>query len=440
ADGTFAVTADVADAGGLDAPQASASLVVDQTPPTIAITSLGAGLDDVLNAAEQAAGITVSGTTNAEDGQTVTVSVNGVSIETTASAGAWSAAFTGANLAGIGTVEGTSVAVTADVSDAAGNAAAQASTTLAVDTVAPTVVHLLGDETVINIAERAAGLTLTGSTGAPDGATVLIEFFDAGGATVGTASGTATAGTYSIAVAAGTLAGLPDGATLTLRASAADAAGNVGEDTETITTDFTAPAVALDALPEFLNLASTASDQTITGTAEAGASVVVTVNGAALAPVTATGGVWSVTIPANDVQGLPDNSTITVSAVATDAAGNPSAAAEGTFKTDFTPPTITLSGPEGTLVLGLADLEEDGNVDGTTDLPDGATITAEFLNAGGTVIGTKTATVTGGAFDVLFTSAELKALLADGQTYTVRASGADAAGNPASSEFDFDTD
>ena len=440
ADGIVSITADVSDAGGLAAAQASQSVLVDTAAPTVAITSLGAGTDVVLNAAEREAGITLSGTTTAEDNQIVTVAVGNETVEASASGGLWTAFFSAEKLAEAVDVEGTSLDVTADVSDTAGNAAEQATASLDVDTRAPTVTHVVGDELVINKAEKEAGLTLSGQTTAADGETVTVTFLTEAGATVGTAAGTAHSGAYSIVAGAGALAGLPDGATLTLRVTATDAAGNEGTNDSTITTDFTPPAVTLNDLPEFINLEDSSSALTLSGAAETGASVVVSVAGTALAPVTAMGGQWSIPLSAEAIQALPDNSSITVSVVATDAAGNASAPVSGQFTTDFTPPMIELNGPEGALVFGLADLEEDGTLDGVTDLPDGAIVTGELLNASGEVVATKPAPALGGAFEVTFTSQELKDLLEDGQTYTARASGTDAAGNPASSEFNFSTD
>src|ERR1019366_962208 len=103
--------------------------------PTIAITSPIAG-DNTINAAEAAAGITISGTTTgAESGQTITVKIVDGSHQTvdsytaTAGSGSWSVSVTQAQAQAL--ADGT-YTVTADVSDAAGNPALEATQSITV--------------------------------------------------------------------------------------------------------------------------------------------------------------------------------------------------------------------------------------------------------------------------------------------------------------------
>ncbi|MHA0998919.1 Ig-like domain-containing protein, partial [Enterobacter ludwigii] len=89
---------------------------VDTTAPSVTINTLAA--DDILNATEAKADLTVSGTSTAEAGQTVTVSLNGKHYTTTVGAdGNWTLDVPAADLAAL--TDG-SVTVTAAVSDKAG--------------------------------------------------------------------------------------------------------------------------------------------------------------------------------------------------------------------------------------------------------------------------------------------------------------------------------
>ncbi|MGS6270475.1 Ig-like domain-containing protein, partial [Enterobacter hormaechei] len=92
---------------------------VDATAPSVTINTIAT--DDILNASEAQSDLAISGTSTAEAGQTVTVSLNGKDYTTTVSAnGSWTLNVPAADLAGL--TDG-SVTVTAAVSDKAGNPA-----------------------------------------------------------------------------------------------------------------------------------------------------------------------------------------------------------------------------------------------------------------------------------------------------------------------------
>src|SRR5207344_1492517 len=102
---------------------------------------------------------------------------------------------------------------------------------------------------------------------------------------------------------------------LTVTAVATDAAGNSATATRVLTVDTLPPAVAITTVEggdDLINAAEAAGGITVSGTAEIGATL--TVNGAAV-PVDASGNWTTSVVPAGD--GL-----LTVTAVATDAAGN----------------------------------------------------------------------------------------------------------------------
>ncbi len=121
-----------------DLPAPPEPLPVDEPPsltpaPQIAITT-SIGGDDVLSAREIDSDIIISGTTqNVEDGQTVTVSLNGSDYAATVTTGTWNATVPASALP---TLTQGSHTITANVSNEAGTPASEASATFQVDTIA----------------------------------------------------------------------------------------------------------------------------------------------------------------------------------------------------------------------------------------------------------------------------------------------------------------
>ncbi|MBW7985150.1 Ig-like domain-containing protein, partial [Enterobacillus tribolii] len=67
---------------------AAQDIVVDTTAPSLTIDTIAG--DNIINATEHGQTLTITGTSNAEAGQTVTVSVNGADYTTTVNAdGTW---------------------------------------------------------------------------------------------------------------------------------------------------------------------------------------------------------------------------------------------------------------------------------------------------------------------------------------------------------------
>jgi len=98
--------------------------------------------------------LTISGTTTgAEDGSQVSVTINGVASTATVTNNAWSVTVLAATLQGL--TEGT-IPVTANISDAAGNAAVQASASFVYDKTTPTV-------TAVAYNSSTNELTITGT-------------------------------------------------------------------------------------------------------------------------------------------------------------------------------------------------------------------------------------------------------------------------------------
>lgn len=133
ADGqTYQVVATVADAAGNTASDTSTNeLVIDTSAPSLAIDPVSGGY---INNAEDESAVTLSGTSNAEDGCVVTLTLAGQTYTATVNSGTWST-FISSNA--IKALSAGTVTMTANVSDGAGNNALQATQSFVYDNTAP---------------------------------------------------------------------------------------------------------------------------------------------------------------------------------------------------------------------------------------------------------------------------------------------------------------
>lgn len=357
----FNVTADVADADGLVAPQASAAFSKDATPPTLGIDTVSAGA--VMNAVEQTSDLMIDGSTTAEDGQIVTVVLNSQSYSAAASGGSWTVTIPSADLSAL--PDGATVAVTANVADAAGNPAVQATASFDTDYTPPALaISGLSDGSVMNAAEQGTDLIVTGTSDAPNGTMVSVVIARSDGTVDISGSAAISGGTWSYTATAADLAGLQNLESYTVRASVSDAAGNGSQTSTSFTTDFTAPAITLNALPvgTVLDVVEQGSDLTVSGTttAEDGQTVTVTLDGQSYAG-SVSGGGWTATVPAGDLAALADATSFPISASVVDAAGNNATPATATLTTDFRP-TLSLDAVGSNAAVALADAQSTGLV------------------------------------------------------------------------------
>uniref|UniRef100_UPI001CBF1507 Ig-like domain-containing protein n=1 Tax=Escherichia coli TaxID=562 RepID=UPI001CBF1507 len=98
-DGAANVQASVSNVAGNNA-QATHVSSVEATAPSVTINTIAS--DDILNAAEAGSALTISGTSTAEAGQTVTVTLNGVNYSGNVQAdGSWSVSVPTGDLANL---------------------------------------------------------------------------------------------------------------------------------------------------------------------------------------------------------------------------------------------------------------------------------------------------------------------------------------------------
>ncbi|WP_438830726.1 Ig-like domain-containing protein [Enterobacter ludwigii] len=375
ADGKWTATVPSADLAGLKEGDASVQVSVtnvngnsasagreysvDTTAPSVTINTLAA--DDIMNATEAKADLTVSGTSTAEAGQTVTVSLNGKNYTTTVGAdGNWTLDVPAADLAAL--TDG-SVTVTAAVSDKAGNPASVAHN-LAVDVTVPVVtINTVAGDDVINVAEHAQAQIVSGSaTGAAAGDKVTV--------TVGSQTYTTVldaAGNWSVGVPANVISALQDG-TVTVSVSVTDAAGNTGSGTHNVTVDTGLPSVGFDTLSgdNVLNAVEKGQDLSVSGTSAnlaEGTLVTVTLNGKQYTATTAADGGWSLTVPAADLAALGE-ANYTLSATATNTVGN-SVSNTANLQVDTALPTVIINTVAGDNVINAAEVAAGQTLSGT---------------------------------------------------------------------------
>ncbi|OTM56657.1 beta strand repeat-containing protein, partial [Acinetobacter baumannii] len=302
--------------------------------------------------------------------------------------------------------------VTAIATDPAGNPSLPG--TAIVDAVGPNTdgvnftVDSVTSDNVINASEASGNVTVTGVLkNVPADAANTVVTVVINGQTY-TATVDSTAGTWTVSVPGSDLIADAD-KTIDAKVTFTDAAGNSSSvnDTHTYTVDTVAPnAPVLDPI--------NATDP-VSGQAEPGSTVTVTYpDGTTATVVAGTDGSWSVPNPGNLVDGD------TVTATATDPAGNTSLPGTGTVSADITAPVValddvltndstpaltgTVNDPTATVVVNVdgVDYPAVNNGDGTWTLADNTlpaltdgphTITVTATDAAGNV-GNDTAVVT----------------------------------------------
>ncbi|MEG6346000.1 Ig-like domain-containing protein [Enterobacter hormaechei] len=357
-DGDASVQVSVTNVNGNSA-SAGREYSVDATAPSVTINTIAT--DDILNASEAQSDLAISGTSTAEAGQTVTVSLNGKDYTTTVSAnGSWTLNVPAADLAGL--TDG-SVTVTASVSDKAGNPAS-VDHALTVDVTVPAVtIHTVAGDDVINVAEHNQAQIISGSaTGAAAGDKVTVTI---GGQTYTTVLD--AAGNWSVGVPANVISGLSDG-TVTVSVSVTDAAGNTGSGTHNVTVDTGLPSVSFNAISDdnVLNAVEKGQDLSVSGTSAnlaEGTQVTVTLNGKNYTATTAADGTWSLTVPAADLTGL-GQASYTLNATATNGVGN-SVSNSANLLVDTALPTVTINTVAGDNVINAAEVAAGQTLSGT---------------------------------------------------------------------------
>ncbi|WP_139541479.1 Ig-like domain-containing protein, partial [Escherichia coli] len=367
-DGAGNVQASVSNINGNSA-QADRAYSVDATAPLVTINTIAS--DDILNAAEAGSALTISGTSTAEAGQTVTVTLNGVNYSGNVQAdGSWSVSVPTGDLANL---TASPYTVSAAVSDKAGNPAS-ATHNLTVDLAAPVVtINTVAGDDIINATEHAQAQIISGSaTGATTGNTVSV--------TIGTTTYTTVLdanGNWSIGVPASVISALAQG-DVTITATVTDSAGNSGTASHTVTVALGAPVLAINtiAVDDIINATEKGADLAISGSSNqpAGTQITVTLNGQNYTTTADASGNWSVTVPASRVSALGE-ATYTVTAAATDSDGN-SGSASHNVQVNTALPGVTINVVATDDIINAAEAGVAQTISGqVTGAEDGDTVT-----------------------------------------------------------------
>ena len=399
-DGNYTLTADVTNALGVAANQTSQGLDVDATAPTISVTSVAgdaivsANDSGTFDAAERGdlndntvdVLPVISGTTTAEAGQTVTITLNGQNYTATVQAGGtWS--HTLSNADALALQHGSSYAITAVVSDAAGNTAVPDVDNALVANIAPpdtpTVVELYTGSFTPTVSGRAQKQTGVDGNNDPvyadlsSGDTLRVTVngyvytLVVGSPSTGlvTASSdptpggelTYSAGNWSLAIAADNITANGN-YEVAVRATAAGVSKDDISTTE-LHINNTPPTITLSAISGgSINAAESSQTLPISGTTNApvGATVTVELNGVNYTALVQTGGTFTVNVPGTDVAALLDG-TETVTASVTNRYG-----VTGTDTEDVVVDTTAPAAPVGD--VAAADDSGSSDTDNITDV------------------------------------------------------------------------
>ena len=406
ADGPVAISARLTDPAG-NTTTVPGSFTLDASPlnaPLIAVNTVAA--DNFVNALEAQSPLTIAGTTTrVEEGQTVSVILNGQTYTTEVLAdGSWTLDIQPEVLAAV--ADGTQT-ISVQVSDRSGNVAtgAQNVTFAATPASQPTLtVNTVAQDDIVNIQEQGRDLIVSGSsTNLAAGTVVSVTFAGAPySATIG------SNGTWQFVVPQPAVQALLDGNTYTVTATAVDAAQNSAQATHDVSVDLTPPLLTVQTAGTFLedgrvNIAESLLDQTITGTGTPGLTVLLPINGKTLPAVIDGNGIWRMTIPAADLQSLPQG-TSQLNFSVTDPQGNSQPVAVPINVNTQNAPALTLNPVFGDNIASSAELAAGTTLTGTVSgLPTGTqvTVTVGTQNFFGTVTGSTWAvTIPGEAIQV----------------------------------------
>ena len=386
-------------------------------------------IDGRINAAEAAAGGSLTGAVNVDNAAGVTVTLNGTVYSATLSqdGSRWSLDLPPAVLQSL--PDG-NWPVTVTVTDVNGNTGSFGGTVLvAINSLPDVSLNLPFGDGALNAAEAGTEQILTGTTGisgAGQTVSVLISGFNNDQPLAATVQ---TDGSWSLALSPAQLATFTSG-THTITVTATDIAGNSDNTALNVVTEVAVPVPGFNpgafGGDNLLNISEASAGVTLTGTtgsvgANQAVSITVDVNGSRYSGSVDGDGNWTVDIPPDALSSLGSGpQTLTVNVV--DAAGN-SASAQLPFTADLTAPQPAVNPEFLGSYVNSSDVAAGITLSGTTGEV-GANQTVG-LTLDGT---TYTATVdANGNWTVPLTQAQLSAL--PDATYPVSVTATDAAGN-----------
>ncbi len=347
-DGVHGLTATLTDsAGNVGSASAALSLNIDTLVPSVSIGSIALSADSGSSASDFLTKVAA---------QTVTATLSGPLAAGEHLYGSTNGGATWSDITG--SVSGTSLAWSTNlrnganslqfkVSDSAGNDGAVASQAYTLDTVLPNLaVASVGDGN-LSLAE-ATGAAGVVTVNAETDANIAVVFTGPSGSVSKNLTG--NGGDLAVALTSGDLTTLGNGA-VAVATTATDAAGNSrfsavgGFNLDTLAP--AAPVIQAVATDNIVNAAEKTAGVTVSGTAQSGSSVAVTW-GDTTHTVTAVGGVWTAQFSSGEI---PVDGAYTLSASATDAAGNVGTAGTRAVTIDSVAPAAPIVAPADSTVI-----------------------------------------------------------------------------------------
>jgi hypothetical protein len=410
ADGGYAAGVVITEPNGTVTGLEGPSVTVDLTGPAINLADGVQSTGDLVTSADYSDGVEISGT--GEAGAALTVTIGSVTHETVVGEdGSWSVTFSTSEVEG-GEYE---TDVTIVSTDSYGNSTTTVET-LVVDTISNVTFGGAngGADGVINGAEHGGGVTLTGTT--QPGSSVVVTLDGVQHNATVDAQGNWTVRYSSSEVRTGDYTG-------NVSVTATDAVGNSSSTTGTVEFDTLVENYTINTTTgggdNVVSASEALNGVNFGGTVEPGSTVMVNFAGIDRAANVAANGSWTVSYSAGEIP-QSNGSTFTMTAVATDGAGNSSTLTQG----------VVVDNMAGSLTLSSAPIETD-NIINAAEAADGVVVrgTSDAGNLVQVQMGTATVNVVtdaSGNWTANFGASQI----AGGQyTAPITATTTDAAGN-----------
>ncbi|KLR46927.1 Ig-like domain-containing protein, partial [Enterobacter ludwigii] len=316
----------------------TANLQVDTAMPTVIINTVAG--DNVINAAEVAAGQTLSGTVaHAEAGNIVTVTMGGNSWTATVQDDlTWSVNVPSEVLTALGNG---GLSVTATVTNGHGNTGS-GERDITIDASLPGLrVDTVAGDDVINSIEHGQNLIVSGSSDGLAAGTALTVTVN--GKTY--AASVLADGTWNAAVPAADVSAWPEG-TVKITVTGDSPTGNPMTISHDVTVDLATVAISINAIAtdDVINAAEKGTDLVLSGATtnvEAGQTVTLAMGGKIYTTTVDASGNWTYTVPSADLAGLKEGDA-SVQVSVTNVNGN-SASAGREYSVDTTAPSVTIN-------------------------------------------------------------------------------------------------
>jgi alpha-tubulin suppressor-like RCC1 family protein len=433
------------------------NLVIDRDAPTLSnpVTDIGNNPfftgGALLSKAEIANGLTIKGSTDAENGQLVSVRLGNITGSGSVTNHNWEVNFTGSQMQSLS--EGT-LNLDLSVADLAGNLTSSSNTVM-LDTTALGSLSTISNDGWINIIESNQSLTINGTVGGvEDGQSVYITVGSRTSNPASPYTALIANSSFSTTVSASDLS-WSDGGTYAVTVIGSDLAGNTFSNTKSVTADLVAPTLDLKLAVggssattindlQFqgpINSANTLNSadftdgvklSSVTSADATSTNVIINnINKVVLPTTNQSASSWNLLVDPTSFS-LPQEGSVTVSATTTDRAGNTSSQ-NASITVDRAASVQLISpidGPSGNNFLNSAEAQV-LQITGTTanvqtDLT--ASVVVQVVAEGSnTTVSNTTALVSSGSWT---SPIQNLSILSNGN-YTIRASITDGAGNTA---------